>query len=523
MERKLIKDNPDEIVRILFRHYGLKYDGYARSLYHSHPRFRRIEAVSYLLSRYGVDSSLIKTDLEEMKGFPVPMIVNYDGLLLPVVGIGEGGHLTIINEAGKNEEIDLGAIDNFWDHLVLVLEKDGRGTDGIAREKTAWWLKQLALIAAVVLLGAGACWLSVRAFLMGSLMRDIFLVTSVAGLVVSVLFHIQRLDRGNPFVNKICHSSSGHSSKRDCASILDSNASKFLGLFSWVDIGSVYFLVFLVVAWSLPTRGSIVWLTLISLLALAYVPYSIYYQGRVAKHWCPLCLSVQAILFFNAVVSAVFVAKEGVAAEGLWAEAVKMGVIALLVILFYCVLVNLLIDQNVQKERDKKFREAAFSPEGLQALLYGTPEIDMTASAKIAAIDRDGTAELTMVINPLCSPCMKKTREILEILNRKRYTDLSLIFLVDAKSIIEKAYAKKLISASLDGKLLETLEAHVKRFPQLEEFEVGDVFKPNAKEILASQLKWCDDHHLMSTPKIFFNNHELSPLYSVKDIDYITE
>ena len=128
-----------------------------------------------------------------------------------------------------------------------------------------------------------------------------------------------------------------------------------------------------------------------------------------------------------------------------------------------------------------------------------------------------------MVINPLCSPCMKKTREILEILNRKRYTDLSLIFLVDAKSIIEKAYAKKLISASLDGKLLETLEAHVKRFPQLEEFEVGDVFKPNAKEILASQLKWCDDHHLMSTPKIFFNNHELSPLYSVKDIDYITE
>ena len=74
MERKLIKDNPDEIVRILFRHYGLKYDGYARSLYHSHPRFRRIEAVSYLLSRYGVDSSLIKTDLEEMKGFPVPML-----------------------------------------------------------------------------------------------------------------------------------------------------------------------------------------------------------------------------------------------------------------------------------------------------------------------------------------------------------------------------------------------------------------------------------------------------------------
>lgn len=523
MERKLIKDNPDEIVRILFRHYGLKYDGYARSLYHSHPRFRRIEAVSYLLSRYGVDSSLIKTDLEEMKGFPVPMIVNYDGLLLPVVGIGEGGRLTIINEAGKNEEIDLGAIDNFWDHLVLVLEKDGRGMDGIVREKMAWWLKQMALIATLALLGAGFFWLSIRSFLMGSLMRDIFLVASVAGLVVSVLFHIQRLDRGNPFVNRICHSSSGHSSKRDCASILDSNASRFLGVFSWVDIGSVYFLVFLVVAWALPASGSMVWLALISLLALTYVPYSLYYQSRIAKHWCPLCLSVQAILLFNAVASAVFVVKDGVAAEGLWAEAVKIGVVALLIILFYCVLVNRMIALNVLKERDKKYREAAFSPEGLRALLYGTPEIDMTSSARITAIERDGMTELTMVVNPLCSPCMKKTREVLEILNRKRYTSLSLIFLVDAKSVTEKAHAKKLISASLDGNLLEALEAHVKHFPQLEEFEVGYVFNPSAKEILESQLKWCEDHHLTSTPKTFFNNHELSPLYSVKDIDYITE
>ena len=523
MERKLIKDNPDEIVRILFRHYGLKYDSYARHLYHSHPRFRRIEAVSYILSRYGVDSSLIRTDLEEMKSFPFPAVVNYDGLLLPVTGVGENGYLTILNEAGKDETINLGTIENFWDHLVLVLEKDDKGIGGIKRGKAIWWLKRAASIVALVLLGAAACWLFVRSFMMNNLLRDIFLISSVAGLYVSVLFHIQKLNRGNPFVNKICHSSSGHSSKRDCASILDSNASKFLGIFSWVDIGSVYFLVFLVVAWALPANGAVTWLALIALLALTYVPYSIYYQARIAKHWCPLCLSVQAILFFNALVSVVYVLIEGVIIDGLWQEAVKIGGISLLVIVVYCVFVNLLTSHYLLKERDKKHRELVFSPEGLQTMIYGTPEVDMKTSAKITAIDRDGTAELTMVVNPLCSPCMKKTREVLEILNRKRYTNLSIIFLVDTKSITEKAYAKKLISASLDGNLLEALEAHVKRFPQLEEFEVGYVFNPNAKGILESQLKWCDEHHLMSTPQTYLDGHKLSPLFSVQDIDYITE
>lgn len=523
MERKLIKNNHDEVVRVLFHHFGLKYDGFARNLYHSHPRYGNIEAVSYVLSRYGIDSSLIRTDLEEIKGFPFPLIINYDGLLLPVSGIGDDGNLSIINEEGGTEEIRLGAFENFWDHLALVLDKDGKGAGNLVREKLLWLLRRAAMYISFAFVVAAFLYLTVKSFLLHDLLRDIFFVTTVAGLYVSALFHIQKLDRGNPFVNKICHSSSGHSSKRDCASILDSNASKFLGLFSWVDIGSVYFLVFLAVIWFLPARGATTSLALVSLLALTYVPYSIYYQARIAKHWCPLCLSVQAVLLLNALVSLAYLIVHGVTPNALWLDAVKAGGVALLVLPVYSALIYLLATLYVRKERDKKYREYLFSADGIRSMVYGMPEIDMTTSNKITALDRGGDAELTMVVNPLCSPCMKKTREVLEILNRKRYTNLSIIFLVDAKSITEKAYAKKLISASLDGNLLEALEAHVKRFPQLEEFEVGYVFNPNAKGILESQLKWCDEHHLMSTPQTYLDGHKLSPLFSVQDIDYITE
>lgn len=523
MERKLIKDNHDEVVRILFRHFGLKYDAYVRSIYHEHPRFRSVEAISYVLSRYGVDSSLIKTNLEELKNLPSPLVINYDGLFLPVAGVGDDGTFVIINESGSQEEINLTATDKYWNHLALVLDKDGKGAGNLVREKLLWLLRRAAMYISFAFVVAAFLYLTVKSFLLHDLLRDIFFVTTVAGLYVSVLFHIQKLNRGNPFVNKICHSSSGHSSKRDCASILDSNASKFLGIFSWVDIGSVYFLVFLAVIWFLPARGATTSLALVSLLALTYVPYSIYYQARIAKHWCPLCLSVQAVLLLNALVSLAYLIVHGVTPNALWLDAVKAGGVALLVLPVYSALIYLLATLYVRKERDKKYREYLFSADGIRSMVYGMPEIDMTTSNKITALDRGGDAELTMVVNPLCSPCMKKTREVLEILNRKRYTNLSIIFLVDAKSITEKAYAKKLISASLDGNLLEALEAHVKRFPQLEEFEVGYVFNPNAKGILESQLKWCDEHHLMSTPQTYLDGHKLSPLFSVQDIDYITE
>jgi hypothetical protein len=36
----------------------------------------------------------------------------------------------------------------------------------------------------------------------------------------------------------------------------------------------------------------------LNVLALPYIIFSIYYQVRVVKHWCAMCLSVQVLLLF---------------------------------------------------------------------------------------------------------------------------------------------------------------------------------------------------------------------------------
>ena len=41
-------------------------------------------------------------------------------------------------------------------------------------------------------------------------------------------------------------------------------------------------------------------LSLLSLAALPYVGYSLFYQWRVVKQWCRLCLATQAVLLAQA-------------------------------------------------------------------------------------------------------------------------------------------------------------------------------------------------------------------------------
>jgi len=42
--------------------------------------------------------------------------------------------------------------------------------------------------------------------------------------------------------------------------------------------------------------ASLAIVSLFNLLALPYIIFSVYYQWRVAKQWCVLCLAVQALL-----------------------------------------------------------------------------------------------------------------------------------------------------------------------------------------------------------------------------------
>lgn len=84
MKRKLITDNPNEALRILLQHFGLKYNRHAEAKYKSYPLYPGFNAFSYIMAYNGIDTCLVKTTKEELQELPMPILINYDGLFLPI-------------------------------------------------------------------------------------------------------------------------------------------------------------------------------------------------------------------------------------------------------------------------------------------------------------------------------------------------------------------------------------------------------------------------------------------------------
>ncbi len=143
-----------------------------------------------------------------------------------------------------------------------------------------------------------------------------FLGLKLAGVVITVLLLWYEIDKANPVLKQIC----GMGSQTNCAAVLGSKQAKLFGGVSWSEIGFFYFaggFISLLVsgANAAYTLQLLAWL---NVLALPYTIFSVYYQWRIAKQWCPLCLGVQAVLIAEFVTS--------VATNSLAAKNIDQGV-----------------------------------------------------------------------------------------------------------------------------------------------------------------------------------------------------
>lgn len=83
--------------------------------------------------------------------------------------------------------------------------------------------------------------------------------------------------------------------KGGCDTIVSSSASKLFGVFSWSEVGFGYFGVSLATLLLFPH----LWpsLAVFNACCLPYTCWSIWYQRFRARHWCTLCVGVQATLW----------------------------------------------------------------------------------------------------------------------------------------------------------------------------------------------------------------------------------
>ena len=194
------------------------------------------------------------------------------------------------------------------------------------------------------------------------------------GVVVSLLLLWYEIDGNNPLLQKVCTGIV----KGNCDAILSGKQSKVFSWLSWSEVGFFYFtggLLTLLLAGTI--TNSIVIIAYFNVLALPYTLFSVYYQGRVAKQWCVLCLSVQALLIFggaNVIVTGFLLPIQDLDAL----VVVKSALLYLVPVLFWYVLKPYLLERQEAKNIKREYLRIKFNTEIFETLLKKQKQITVS-------------------------------------------------------------------------------------------------------------------------------------------------
>lgn len=258
--------------------------------------FHTLFGLTKVLEKYGVSSEGYSLkDKKELAALTPPFLARTDGGLVIVTSVGHDNVAYLTQ--GVAESMPLGEFEKVWNGSVLLSypSPDAAEPDYHLHARLEFFSrskKWVLLVCMLFLFG----WF----FAVNGLYRDISLwwvaAVDIFGLYISSLLVQKSANIKSAAADKVC----GAIQEGGCDKVLATDASKFFGLFGWSEVGLAYFSVSLLTLLFFPS--AIPALSLCNICCLPFSFWSVWYQKFRARHWCTLCLCVQAslwLLFFG--------------------------------------------------------------------------------------------------------------------------------------------------------------------------------------------------------------------------------
>lgn len=489
------------------------------------PDYLSIAAVHDVLNEYKVENLVVQVEAEKLNEIPVPFIAhtrsNHGFVTVTEVEDGavsylKPGSYTLQQRKPVNEFL------KEWSGVVLVAEKSEQsGEKDFVKNKKLQFAESIRTL----LLFTGLCVLIVALVSLGFRIEAVYfilLMLKTAGVVVTAMLLWYEIDKNNPFLQKVC--SGGKAT--NCNAILQSKQAKLLGIISWSEIGFFYFAggLFAVIIGYEGSAGLLAWF---NLFALPYTIFSVYYQWSVAKQWCPLCLTVQALLLSEAVIFFTFHLHQSFF-NGITNYTILIFAFLLPVLSWYF-LKPLLLKAKEGVEYKNRFFRMKKDPRIFEALLAKQKHI--TASADGLGItlgNLNATNTIIKVCNPYCGPCAKAHPEIHELIHTNKNLKVQILFTATAEETdkrskpvkhllaVAEKQNKQLTEKALDDWYLSAgkdYDAFAAKYPMN-----GELKQQDAKIIAMNN--WCDEVKIEFTPTFFVNGYQLPENYTINELKY---
>jgi len=483
----------------------------------SHPDYLSLIAVQDTLEELSVYSYACQGTKEELKNENKPFLAHFN--------MGEG-HVLFFKDVAEAEQ-KVKDFDKYWSGNVMFAEQTNQY--GNAENNKIYKKEKLNSVFGftALLLFFGA--IMGLAIANGSLPVALLTLFNSIGLYFSWLIAQKEFGISNSVSDKIC-SMVKHSR---CESVLFSKGAKLFNWLTWGDVGIVYFtssLLYLLISLSI-TIGianqqiNLSFYYALSLAGLIFPLYSLYYQWKVIKQWCMLCIGVLAVLGINAIVSLFYINNtftSGSLLKGI-------SVFALLVVLSLAIwqLLKSLYKKSITSlTKEIKATRLKRNPEIFNALLNKQEANPINLPEPDEAIRFGNPAapyQLVIACNPYCGPCAK-AHQAIEALYEKYPEQLSVSVRFALHSNDEKDNTVKIAREIFKAAKYKPYEA-IKDWYTLFDIEKFKLLhQTNGEQVhadLEKHIEWNRKVEINGTPTFFVNGRKLPELYSRVDFTEI--
>ncbi|MBK5209912.1 MAG: thioredoxin domain-containing protein [Flavobacteriaceae bacterium] len=494
----------------------------------SHPYYPSINSITDLFNHFNIDNLALKVDnnLEAYSQIPdtfLAQIKEDKGSQLVVVSKKMDG-VELIYDEHKSKKISVNKFFELWTGILVVIEKqEKKDSDNLNK---AGKIKKLVYFSTFVMLSSF--------FILAnpSLFQIIYFALTCVGVYISYLIVIHELGLHSKILDKFC---SGGNKNTNCDAVLSSKGATILGLFKLSDVGFVYFtalvLVSLIITLSNLQTTSVIFM--MSTLAIPFTFYSIYYQWKVVKNWCPLCLSIVSILWLQ--FGALFLN------DAFWKY---MFIIDLSYVFFIASLLTttslwILIQPLLKKEQlfeKLEIEHIKFKRNFklFKAALNLNPILDTSIPAANELIfgnkNPDALLNIIVITNPMCGYC-KESHRVIEKILKNENSNIQIIIRFNVQPNDEGAKGTKIATKILELYhttneknclyALSDIYGEMDANTWLKKW--GETINKTYLTTLKYEKEWCNNNKINFTPALFLNGQQYPKEYGKMDLLYFID
>jgi uncharacterized membrane protein len=481
----------------------------------SHPEYPSLKSVSDAFKEWKVEHYPMRLDKTELKQAGTSFIahLNGDGQTLAFVpALNGNATVEYYDNYKKPKKIDEKEFFKNYSGVAILIDADKRsGEEGYVEKRQFEILHKglsFLIVLGVILFTANS--IATNAIPQLSVSSFLLLLTKLIGLSFSIMLVLKDLNMKYSLADTLCNLGR----KTNCNSILNTDSARLFAWVHWSDVGVVYFLSGLIII-SYADTNDYRLLTYLSVGALGYVIYSIYYQALVAKTWCPLCLGVQAMFISEVALSYPYIWPLQLSSITILKFGSVMAIIALGMILVkaYHIFKKTATNERIMYLRIKR------NPNVFINQLKQNKHQQFDISEEIFTVSNGGVGvTVTAFLSLNCNPCRKAFHQLKELFEKEKVT-IQLILSFHEKNRRLVNHLARLFGKKKHNEAMSLLEGwYTNKGPDLPEDRNEESDKELYERISKVHQNLFKNSEIKGTPFIFVNGYKLPPEYEVKDL-----